>query len=57
LFFVTTLLPAFLSAVSADRIHPRHARRQVATGREDDRAIEIVSGLFAGEAIAISSPM
>ena len=26
--------------------------RQVATGREDDRAVEIVSGLFAGEAIA-----
>ena len=29
--------------------------RQVATGREDDRAVEIVSGLFAGEAIAISN--
>lgn len=27
--------------------------RQVATGREDDRAVEIVSGLFAGEPIAI----
>jgi membrane fusion protein, heavy metal efflux system len=29
--------------------------RQVATGREDDRAVEIVSGLFAGEPIAISN--
>ena len=29
--------------------------RQVATGREDDRAVEIVSGLFAGEAIAITN--
>ena len=29
--------------------------RQVATGREEDRAVEIVSGLFAGEAIAISN--
>ena len=26
--------------------------RQVATGEEDDRAVEIVAGLFAGEAIA-----
>ena len=26
--------------------------RQVATGREDDRAVEIVAGLFAGEAVA-----
>ena len=29
--------------------------RQVATGREDDRAVEIVSGLFAEETIAISN--
>jgi membrane fusion protein, heavy metal efflux system len=29
--------------------------RQVAIGREDDRAVEIVSGLFAGEPIAISN--
>jgi membrane fusion protein, heavy metal efflux system len=29
--------------------------RQVATGREDDRSVEIVSGLFAGEAIAVSN--
>jgi cobalt-zinc-cadmium efflux system membrane fusion protein len=29
--------------------------RQGATGREDDRAVEIVSGLFVGEAIAISN--
>jgi cobalt-zinc-cadmium efflux system membrane fusion protein len=26
--------------------------RQVATGREDDRAVEIVAGLFAGESVA-----
>jgi cobalt-zinc-cadmium efflux system membrane fusion protein len=29
--------------------------RQVATGREDDRAVEIVSGLFAGETVAIGN--
>jgi membrane fusion protein, heavy metal efflux system len=29
--------------------------RQIATGHEDDRAVEIVSGLFAGEAVAISN--
>ena len=29
--------------------------RKVVTGREDDRAVEIVSGLSAGEAIAISN--
>src|SRR5262245_21272967 len=29
--------------------------RQVATGLEDDRAVEIVSGLFAGEVIAVSN--
>jgi membrane fusion protein, heavy metal efflux system len=29
--------------------------RQVAIGREDDRAVEIVSGLFAGEAVATSN--
>ena len=29
--------------------------RQVATGLEDDRSVEIVSGLFAGEAIAVSN--
>jgi len=29
--------------------------RQVATGREDDQAVEIVSGLFAGERIAVGN--
>lgn len=29
--------------------------RQVATGLEDDRSVEIVSGLFPGEAIAVSN--
>jgi cobalt-zinc-cadmium efflux system membrane fusion protein len=29
--------------------------RQVAIGREDDRAVEIVSGLFAGETVATSN--
>jgi membrane fusion protein, heavy metal efflux system len=29
--------------------------RQVAIGREDDRAVEIISGLFAGEPVAISN--
>jgi cobalt-zinc-cadmium efflux system membrane fusion protein len=29
--------------------------RQVAIGREDDRAVEIVSGLFAGEIIATTN--
>jgi membrane fusion protein, heavy metal efflux system len=29
--------------------------RQVAIGREDERAVEVVSGLFAGETVAISN--
>jgi cobalt-zinc-cadmium efflux system membrane fusion protein len=49
-----------LQTIKGERIvfvrNPRgFEARQVATGREDDRAVEIVTGLFAGETIAISN--
>lgn len=49
-----------LQAVKGERVvFVRNERgfeaRQVAVGREDDRAVEVVSGLFAGEAVAISN--
>ncbi len=56
---VTVPKPA-LQTIKGDRVvfvrnDQGFKARKVAVGREDDRAVEIVSGLSAGEAIAISN--
>jgi membrane fusion protein, heavy metal efflux system len=51
---------AALQTIKGERVvfvrsDPGFEARQVATGREDEHTVEIVSGLFAGETIAISN--